>query len=110
MISLCTEIARVERTARAVATIVRTKAGSWRVQVRRKGKYASQTFRLKSLANEWAVDRSRSKVDAVAALEFEDLAGVVRRGDLEAKALDDLAHLDHLLSIRLGKLTRGKPQ
>ena len=38
-----------------MAAIVRTKEGSWRVPVRRKGKYASQTFRLKSLASEWAV-------------------------------------------------------
>lgn len=42
-----------------MATIVRTKEGSWRVQVRRKGKYASQTFRLKTLANEWAVETER---------------------------------------------------
>jgi integrase len=42
-----------------MATIVRTKEGSWRVQVRRKGKYASQTFKLKSLANEWAIETER---------------------------------------------------
>ena len=42
-----------------MATIVRTKEGSWRAQVRRKGKYASRTFRLKTLANEWAVETER---------------------------------------------------
>ncbi|WP_353641769.1 site-specific integrase [Mesorhizobium sp. WSM2239] len=42
-----------------MATIVRTKEGNWRVQVRRKGKYASQTLRLKTLANEWAVETER---------------------------------------------------
>lgn len=42
-----------------MATIVRTKQGNWRAQVRRKGKYASQTFRLKSLASEWAVETER---------------------------------------------------
>lgn len=35
-----------------MATIVRTKQGTWRAQVRRKGKYASSTFQLKTLATE----------------------------------------------------------
>ncbi len=39
-----------------MATIVKTKEGSWRVLVRRKGQYASQTFRLKGLAEEWAIE------------------------------------------------------
>ncbi len=42
-----------------MATIVRTKQGNWRAQVRRKGKYASQTFRLKGLASEWAIETER---------------------------------------------------
>ncbi|WP_421950788.1 site-specific integrase [Pelagibacterium sp.] len=42
-----------------MATIVKTKEGTWRALVRRKGKYASQTFRLKSLANEWAIETER---------------------------------------------------
>lgn len=42
-----------------MATIVRTKEGSWRAQVRRKGKYASQTFRLKGLASEWVAETER---------------------------------------------------
>ncbi len=42
-----------------MATIVRTKEGNWRAQVRRKGKYASRTFRLKGLASEWVVETER---------------------------------------------------
>lgn len=42
-----------------MATIVRTKQGTWRAQVRRKGKYASRTFRLKTLASEWASETER---------------------------------------------------
>jgi len=42
-----------------MATIVRTKAGNWRAQVRRKGKYASRTFRLKSHATEWIIETER---------------------------------------------------
>jgi len=37
-----------------MATFILTKEGSWRAQVRRKGKYASRTFRLKGSAQEWA--------------------------------------------------------
>jgi len=42
-----------------MATIVRTTEGTWRAQVRRKGKYASQTFRLKTHADEWVVETER---------------------------------------------------
>lgn len=55
----CTEIARIWRTARAMATIIRTREGTWRAQVRRKAKYASRTFRLKSKASEWATEMER---------------------------------------------------
>lgn len=37
-----------------MATFILTKEGSWRAQVRRKGKYASRTFRLKGAAQQWA--------------------------------------------------------
>lgn len=55
----CTEFTRIWRTARAMATIIRTREGTWRAQVRRKGKYASQTFRLKIQASEWAIETER---------------------------------------------------
>jgi integrase len=42
-----------------MATIVKTKEDTWRALVRRKGKYASRTFRNKSLADEWAVETER---------------------------------------------------
>ncbi len=42
-----------------MGTTVKTKEGTWRAQVRRKGKYASQTFRLKTLAGEWIVETER---------------------------------------------------
>ena len=37
-----------------MASIFKTKQGQWRVQVRRKGRYRSNTFRLKTYAQEWA--------------------------------------------------------
>lgn len=42
-----------------MATIFKTRQGHWRAQVRRKGKYASQTFRLKAHADEWVVETER---------------------------------------------------
>ena len=42
-----------------MATIVRLKSGSYRVQVRRKGQYASKTFLRKSDADDWAVQTAR---------------------------------------------------
>jgi integrase len=43
----------------AEAVIVQLKSGSWRVQVRRKGQYASKTFLRKSDADDWAVQTAR---------------------------------------------------
>jgi integrase len=42
-----------------MASIFRTRDGTWRAQVRRKGKYASENFRTKTLASEWAVKTER---------------------------------------------------
>jgi integrase len=42
-----------------VATITRLKSGSWRVQVRRKGKYVNETFLRRKDAEEWGIDIER---------------------------------------------------
>jgi integrase len=42
-----------------VATLIRLKSGSWRAQVRRKGKYVNETFRRRKDAEEWALDIER---------------------------------------------------
>ena len=49
-----------------------------------------------------------SEVHPVAALELEDLARLVGRGDLEAEALDDLARRRDLLGVRFGELARRR--
>lgn len=36
-----------------MGTIIKSKEGAWRAKVRRNGKYASRTFRLKTQAHEW---------------------------------------------------------
>src|SRR3954471_8845828 len=52
----------------------------------------------------------RSKIHAVAALELQDLAGLVRGRDLEAEALDDLARLHDLRRVRFGELAGPDPE
>ena len=42
-----------------MATLIRLKSGSWRAQVRRKGKYVNETFRRRKDAEEWALDIER---------------------------------------------------
>jgi integrase len=42
-----------------VATITKLKSNSWRVQVRRKGKYVNETFLRRKDAEEWGIDIER---------------------------------------------------
>jgi integrase len=45
-----------------MATFTKLKSGSWRVQIRRKGKYVNETFLRRKDAEEWALDIER-KID-----------------------------------------------
>ena len=40
--------------------IVKLPSGNWRAQVRRKGKYISNTFRLRADADTWALETERT--------------------------------------------------
>jgi hypothetical protein len=42
-----------------MASIIKLKSGAWRAQIRRKGQYASSTFRTQSDALRWARDIER---------------------------------------------------
>ena len=42
-----------------MATFTKLKSGSWRVQVRRKGKYVSETFLRRKDGEGWAIDEER---------------------------------------------------
>jgi integrase len=72
-----------------VATFSRLKSGSWRVQIRRKGKYVNETFLRRKDAEEWALDIER-RIDrqepattrSRGAKLFADLIAVHRK-DLE---------------------------
>lgn len=43
-----------------MATVKKLPSGTWRVQVRRKGQYASKTFRLKGDAEAWGIEAERA--------------------------------------------------
>src|SRR3954454_3625880 len=55
-------------------------------------------------------ERTRLEIHPVAALELQDLAGLVRGRDLEAEALDDLARLHDLLGVRFRELAGPDPE
>jgi integrase len=71
-----------------VATFTRLKSGSWRVQVRRKGKYVNNTFLRRKDAEEWAleterrIDRGEPSIGYREARTFADLVRL-HRADLE---------------------------
>jgi integrase len=71
-----------------VATFTRLKSGSRRVQVRRKGKYANNTFLRRKDAEEWALETER-RIDrgepAIACREVRTFGDLIRlhRADLQ---------------------------
>jgi integrase len=75
-----------------VATFTRLKSGSWRVQVRRKGKYVNNTFlRLKD-GEEWALETER-RIDR----------GEPTSGTREAKTFGDIIRLHRADLQEVGK-------
>jgi integrase len=104
-----------------LATI--TKLGSWRVQVRRKGKYVNETFRRRKDAEEWAleverrIDRGESALSRssrhtetfadLIKLHREDLQEVGKPiGRSKSASLALLAH--RLGRLRIPELDRGR--
>ncbi len=71
-----------------MATFTRLKSGSWRVQVRRKGKYVNNTFLRRRDAEEWALETER-RIDrgepSIACRETRTFGDLVRlhRADLQ---------------------------
>jgi integrase len=71
-----------------VATFTRLKSGSWRVQVRRKGKYVNNTFLRRKDAEEWALETER-RIDrgepSIACREARTFGDLIRlhRADLQ---------------------------
>jgi integrase len=72
-----------------VATFTRLKSGSWRVQVRRKGKYVNDTFLRRKDAEEWALEIER-RIDRGEPPLAMSSCELRRFGDLVRLHLDDL--------------------
>jgi hypothetical protein len=77
----------MERTR--VATITRLKSGSWRFQVRRKGKYVNETFLRRKDAEEWGIDIER-RIDRQEPTTTRQSRDVQLVGDLTALHCEDL--------------------
>ena len=60
----------VTRSEHALATLTKLNSGSWRVQVRRKGKYVNDRFLRRKDAEDWALHR-RYRRDAIAWINRE---------------------------------------
>ena len=102
-----------------MATIVRTKEGTWRAQIRRKGKYASQTFRLMTLASEWVAQTERlidigceptsrkagKPRTAADLIDSKRAVLVALKRDLGATRI---LHLDRFALIKYGKMRAKK--
>lgn len=110
-----------ERTR--LATFVQLPSGNWRVQIRRKGRYVSESFRRQKDAQEWALDAerridrgetpsSRAKIDPATFgdlidLHLEDLKEVGRTARRsKAFCLGQLR--EWLGNVRLGDLDRER--
>ena len=79
-----------ERTR--VATLTRLKSGSWRVQVRRKGKYVNETFLRRKDAEEWGIDIER-RIDRQEPTTTRQSRDVQLFGDLVALHRQDLGEV-----------------
>jgi integrase len=78
-----------------MATFIQLPSGNWRVQVRRKGRYLSETFRRRKDADTWALDAER-RID---------------RGEKPAsRACADPTTFEHLIDLHLTDMHDvGKP-
>ncbi len=75
-----------------VATFTRLKSGSWRAQVRRKGKYVNGTFLRRKDADEWAIDIER-RIDRQEPTSTQRSRDVQLFGDLVTLHRQDLAEV-----------------
>jgi hypothetical protein len=72
-----------------MATFTKLKSGSWRVQVRRKGRYISETLLQREDARRWAVDAER-QVDCDETPAGSKIARLSAFGDLIDLLIEDM--------------------
>lgn len=81
-----------------MATFTRLKSGSWRVQVRRKGKYVNDTFLRRKDAKEGALEIER-RIDRGEPLLAPSCRELRKFGDLDRLHRDDLRFLSFYVAI-----------
>ena len=72
-----------------MASISKTEFGTWRVEIRRKGHYASNTFRRKAEADAWALETER-RIDRGDDVSLPDPRLAKSFGDLVDLHISDL--------------------
>ena len=80
-----------------MATFTKLNSGSWRVQVRRKGKYVNETFLRRKDAEEWALEVER---------RIDRGEPSVARSSRDAKSFGDLVRLHREDLQEVGKRIR----
>lgn len=75
-----------------MAVITKLPSGSWRVQVRRKGSYASNTFKRRADADSWALEAERN-IDMGIAPKSVSPSKVKTLGDVIDLHLQDMAEV-----------------
>ena len=73
-----------------MAVITKLPSGSWRVQVRRKGSYASNTFKRRADADSWALEAERN-IDMGIAPKAVSPSKIKTLGDVIDLHLQDMA-------------------
>ncbi|MGB7260538.1 MAG: hypothetical protein WBC68_00590 [Albidovulum sp.] len=72
-----------------MATISKLPSGGYRVQIRRKGRYASETFHRRDDANKWT-RQAETRVDQGLPANKSSAARLATYGDLACLHIDDM--------------------
>lgn len=82
-----------------MATFTKLHSGSWRVQVRRKGRYVSETFLRRDDARRWALEAER-QIDRGETPNQSRIARLKTFGDLIDLHIDDMGDVGKPLDAR----------
>lgn len=86
-----------------MATLTKLRSGSWRVQVRRKGKYVNESFLRRKDAEEWALEVER-RIDRGEPVFASRAHETKTFGDLVRLHRDDLREVGKQIGRSNGEL------
>lgn len=76
-----------------MATLLKLPSGNWRTQVRRKGQYATRTFRKKEDAETWGLAIERE-------IDLSAIATALREGEIFRIEWQDVDMRNRLITVR----------